>query len=51
MKDMTLLKSGSLPKVGIRPVIDARLDGIRESLEYGQKRCEVDWLGTEVFQW
>jgi L-fucose isomerase len=24
---------GALPKVGIRPVIDARLDGVRESLE------------------
>ena len=26
-------KSQAMPKVGIRPVIDARLEGIRESLE------------------
>ena len=24
---------GQLPKIGIRPVIDGRLDGVRESLE------------------
>ena len=29
----TINLSETMPKVGIRPVIDARLDGIRESLE------------------
>ena len=33
MKDNTKSQSETMPKVGIRPVIDARLDGIRESLE------------------
>lgn len=31
MKHSTLI--GQLPKIGIRPVIDGRLDGVRESLE------------------
>lgn len=31
MKHATLI--GQLPKIGIRPVIDGRLDGVRESLE------------------
>jgi L-fucose isomerase len=31
MKYQTLI--GQLPKIGIRPVIDGRLDGVRESLE------------------
>ncbi|MAZ27696.1 MAG: L-fucose isomerase [Cytophagaceae bacterium] len=29
-----MLKSKSYPKVGIRPIIDGRLGGVRESLEY-----------------
>jgi len=33
MKNNTKSQSGTMPKVGIRPVIDARLNGIRESLE------------------
>ena len=33
MNDTTNISKENMPKVGIRPVIDARLDGIRESLE------------------
>ena len=33
MKNRGAFSSGSFPKIGIRPTIDARLGGVRESLE------------------
>src|SRR5271154_5288914 len=33
MKNSLTVFNGSLPKIGIRPVIDGRLGGVRESLE------------------
>ncbi len=38
---------GQLPKIGIRPVIDGRLDGVRESLEestMNMARIAADFL-------
>lgn len=43
--------NGSLPKVGIRPVIDARLGGVRESLEdqtMGMARRVADFISGEL---
>jgi L-fucose isomerase len=42
---------GSLPKVGIRPVIDARLGGVRESLEnqtMGMARRVAELISSEM---
>ncbi|WP_372726155.1 hypothetical protein, partial [Novipirellula sp.] len=33
MADITTVWQGELPKIGIRPTIDGRLGGVRESLE------------------
>ena len=42
---------GALPKVGIRPVIDGRLGGVRESLEdqtMGMARRVADLISAEL---
>ena len=50
------LFNGSLPKIGIRPTIDGRLGGVRESLEkqtmdHGQSRRQIDFVHPALSQW
>ena len=41
---------GSLPKIGIRPTIDGRLGGVRESLEDQTMSMARNVAGTPDFQ-